>query len=112
MKQWMDALKSARKIEILIIAAAICALLVLQMRSGPEPVANADEVRMERILSRIEGAGEVNVMIAADAQGAVQGVVVAASGADDVRVMLEIQRAVRTLTGLELEEIEVVKSEG
>lgn len=112
MKQWMDALKSARKIEILIIVAAICALLVLQMGTGTESVSNDDEARMERILSQIEGAGHVNVMIAANGQGEAQGVVVVASGADDVRVMLEIQRAVRTLTGLELEAIEVVKSEG
>lgn len=111
MKQWMEALKSARKIEILVMAAMLCILLVLWM-GGRESSSNEEEQRMARILSRIDGAGQVNVMIASNAEGDIQGVVVAATGADDVRVMLEIQRAVRTLTGLNLEEIEVVKSKG
>ena len=41
-----------------------------------------------------------------------EGAVVAASGAGDARVVLELQRAVRALTGLELEKIEIVKSRG
>lgn len=108
----MEALKSARKIEILLIAAAICTLLVLWMGGGADTTAGAsdEEARMERILSRIEGAGSVSVMISPAEDGAA-GVVVAAPGADDLRVMLELQRAVRALTGLELDRIEIVKSE-
>ena len=71
-----------------------------------------DEKRMERLLSSIEGAGRVSVMISQGTDGEIAGVVVAASGADDLRVMLELQRAVRTLTGLELDRIEIVKSKG
>lgn len=111
MKQLIDALKSARKIEILIVAALLCALLVLWMGAeGGGTGASDAEARMERILSEIEGAGNVSVMIAHAADGTAEGAVVAASGADDVGVMLEIQRAVRTLTGLDLERIEIVKS--
>ena len=51
-------------------------------------------------------------MISRNAEGEIGGVVVAASGADDLRAMLELQQAVRTLTGLELDRIEIVKSKG
>ena len=73
--------------------------------------ADDTEARMERILSRIEGAGRVTVMLSGG-EGAIEGAVVAASGAGDARVVLELQRAVRALTGLELEKIEIVKSKG
>ena len=113
MKQLLVALKSARKIEILIIAAMLCILLVLCM--GGENIkdgANDEEKRMQHILSQIEGSGRVSVMITHNDDGEYAGVVVASSGADDVRAMLELQRAVKALTGLELEAIEIVKSKG
>ena len=113
MKQLFEALKSARKIEILVILAVICAFLVLWMGGGGTANrSDGEEARMERLLSSIEGAGKVSVMISQGRDGETEGVVVAAPGADDLRVMLELQRAVRTLTGLELERIEIVKSKG
>ena len=111
MRQLGDLLKGARRIEFWIAAAAACALLALALSGGTGSGTDSDEARMERILSRIEGAGKVSVMLSGgeDAPG---GAVVAASGADDARVVLELQRAVRALTGLELEKIEIVKSKG
>ena len=110
MKQLSDLLKGARRIEFWIAAVAICALLALAMGSGDSGALD-DEARMERILSRIEGAGRVTVMLSGSGD-AVEGAVVAASGAGDARVVLELQRAVRALTGLELDKIEIVKSKG
>ena len=110
MKQLCELLKGARRIEFWVAAAAVCALLALAMGSG-DSGAESDEARMQRILSRIEGAGQVTVMLSG-ADGAVEGAVVAASGAGDARVVLELQRAVRALTGLDLEKIEIVKSKG
>lgn len=112
MKQLFEALKSARRIEILIILAMICVLIVLWMGGDGANRSDGEEARMERLLSSIEGAGRVSVMISQGTDGGIAGVVVAASGADDLRVMLELQRAVRTLTGLELDRIEIVKSKG
>ena len=108
MKQLGDLLRGARRIEFWIAAAAICALLALALGTGDSGAENA-EARMERILSRIEGAGRVTVMLSGP-EDAVEGAVVAASGAGDARVVLELQRAVRALTGLELEKIEIVKA--
>lgn len=111
MKQLFEALRAARKIELLVIAAVLCALLLLYMGDGEGGAANEAEARMERVLSRIEGAGRVSVMISEGAGGEIVGAVVVAGGADDLHVSLELQRAVQTLTGLELEQIEVAKSE-
>ena len=112
MKQLGELLKGARRIEFWIAAAAVCALLALALSgNGAVSGAKSTEARMERILSRIEGAGRVAVMLSG-ADGAPEGVVIAASGADDARVVLELQRAARALTGLDLEKIEIVKSKG
>lgn len=108
MKQLFEALKSARNMEILILIAMLCALFVMWMGGAAQP--DGEEARMERLLSGIEGAGKVSVMIAQGSGGEIGGVVVVSSGADDIRVKLELQRVVRTLTGLELEKIEIVKS--
>ena len=111
MKQLGEMLKGARRIEFWIAAAAICALLALALGGGTSSVSDDTEARMERILSRIYGAGKVTVMLSG-ADGTPGGAVVAASGADDFRVILELQRAVQALTGLDLEKIEIVKSKG
>ena len=110
MKQLGELLRGARRIEFWIAAVAVCALLALAMGGGNSSTGDA-EARMERILSRIDGAGRVTVMLSGE-EGAVEGVVVAASGAGNARVVLELQRAVRALTGLELEKIEIVKARG
>ena len=109
MKQLFEALRSARKIEILVLVIMLCVLFVLSLGGETTPDAVSEEERLEHILSRIDGAGDVSVMLSRDEQG-IRGCVAAATGAEDMRVMLEMQRALRTLTGLDLERIEIVKS--
>lgn len=111
MKPLLDALRGARKIEIFLLIAVLCALLVLCLGSPQADVqdASGEELRLQRILGQIEGAGKVSVMLTDDDGGA-QGCVVAAQGAGDISVLLELQRAVRALTGLELDRIEIVQS--
>ena len=110
MKRLMEALKSARKLEICIALAAIAILMLLGLGNGGDGGASPEERRMERILSEIEGAGRVSVKLSEDEKGACSGAVVAASGAEDIAVLLRLQGAVQTLTGLEPENIEIVKS--
>ena len=112
MKQLMNALKTVQKVQWLAVAAAVCVLLILGMGSGgkQETVSTAEEIRMERILSEMDGIKSVSVMISYDAQQEKSGVVVAATGRDDIRTMLELQRAVQTLTGLDINHIEIVIS--
>lgn len=111
MKQFLGALRSARKIEICILALVLALLLLacIDHTATDGGGASSEEARMQRILSAIDGAGRVRVMLSCDADGGYTGAVVAASGAEDIAVQLRIQRAVTTLTGLELEQIEIVK---
>jgi len=106
MKSLMQTLKSGRCVELLLLCALLCVLLLLMM-DGREAVPD-DDARMERILSEIVGAGKVHVMISGEAEP--EGVVVLAEGADDISVMLALQRSVQALTGLPLEKIEIIKS--
>ena len=109
MKQVFETIKAARWLELAIAAGLVCVLIVLALGSGGESAASDEEARMERILSKIDGAGRVNVMLARDGAGACTGAVVVASGAEDVEVMLRLQRAVQALTKLELSQIEIVR---
>lgn len=111
LKQLIEAFKAARKTEIILIAAALCALfLCLTDGSSLKEAATEEEKRIQHILSQIEGAGKVHVMLSEDESGLKQGAVVAAAGAERIEVMLELQQVMHTLTGLELDRIEVVKS--
>ena len=109
MKQLFETIRAARWLELTIVVGLICILLVLALGSGGESAASEEEARMQRILSKIDGAGRVSVMIARDDGGSCTGVVVVASGAEDVAVMLRLQRAVQALTDLELSQIEIVR---
>lgn len=105
-----DALKSARKLEILILVAAAAILLVLMLGAQSDSGGSTLEDRLEEMLNRIEGAGRVSVMLTTDAGGSFTGAVIATPASDDIFVTLQLQRAVKTLTGLELEKIQIVKS--
>ena len=82
---------------------------------------DALETRRAAVLSRLEGAGQVEVVIhyaqtvstsawpqeSAQETGEPVGVVVVAEGADNLRVRLELAQAVQTLLRLEAESVEV-----
>lgn len=82
---------------------------------------DALETRLAAVLSRMEGAGQVEVVIhyaqtvstsawpqeSAQETGEPVGVVVVAEGADNPRVRLELAQAVQTLLRLEAESVEV-----
>lgn len=104
-------LKGARRIEWILAAAAIAVLLLMSggLRFGGEGIQTDLERRLTGILSQVDGVGKVRVMVAEDEDGSVEGVLVAAEGADDIRVCLRIQYAVQTLLGAEASQIEVVE---
>ena len=108
MKNLLETAKSARWLEILLLAAILCAMLALAMDGGDASTVHSGEGRMERTLEEIEGAGKVRVLLS-DPQNP-SGVVVLAEGADDISVMLKLQRSVQVLTGLPLESIEIIKA--
>lgn len=106
--QFFNALKSARKIEWFLLLAAAAVLLVLII-GGADVQEDDPDQRLARFLSEIEGAGKVQVLLSTDESGAYSGAVIATQAAENISVVLQLQHAVRALTGLDLEQIEIVK---
>ena len=93
------------------LAAAVAACLLLGMAESASPVRTEEEARLARVLSAMEGAGQVEVAVFYDdSESAVPcGVVVVADGAQDVAVRLQLTRAVETLLGIEASQVDVFK---
>lgn len=107
----LEKLKGLRRPELLLLAAALASAALL-LGGRLTPAESSLEARMARVLSQIDGAGRVSVLINRGAEGEqATGAVIVAEGAEDVRVMLELQRAAKALLGLELEAIEVFDRE-
>ena len=105
-------IKGAKRMEwiVLVVVLAMLALVLTQggIESGNDVVPTELEARMAQALSCIGGAGRVKVLIG---EGDMAGVLVVAEGADDLRVALELARAVKTLLGVDNERIEVLTME-
>ncbi len=111
MKRFLEELKGARKIEWLVLLAAISILMLagFGQSDAPEAYRTEEELRLISILRRIDGAGDVDAMIARADDGI--RVLVVAEGADDAGICLRLQYAARTLLGAEISRIEVIRHE-
>ena len=118
----IQRLKSVRYIEWVLLAMAAAAAALLLTGRAPEENAGktALEERMESVLSCVEGAGSVRVLVHSDeaaaafSQGAerASGVVVVAEGAGNLRVAMELEAAVQALLGVDAGQIEILPMKG
>lgn len=120
MVRWQQIKEKWRKDGWLLIALAAAVILCLTM-NGMESLPagqTEEEARLARVLSAMEGAGNVEVAVfyepaqGKDASTQPCGVVVVAQGADDIAVRLRLTRAVCTLLGMDAAQVEVFPSEG
>ncbi len=95
---------------LLLALAAACLLLLFAPESGGGGATDT-EARMERVLQKIDGAGEVRVMVT-ETDGGYSGVLVVCEGARDLSVRLTVQNAVHTLLNIDNQKINVVPMEG
>lgn len=101
-----------------LAAALALAALCLLFSSNGSQTASQEERRIAEVLSVIEGAGKVEVVLYHNRQNTFgsetspTGAVVVAQGADDVEVRLQLIRAVRTLLGLPESAVDVFAMEG
>lgn len=119
-RDFLSRLRGVRHIEWIVLLA-LCAAAVLLMTDGDDGTQSertALEMRMESVLSCMSGAGRVRVLVNQGAGNAfsaadqpVQGVVVIAEGAADLRVALELQQAVQALLGVDVDRIEILTME-
>ncbi|MGI6213207.1 MAG: hypothetical protein ACOYIQ_01475 [Christensenellales bacterium] len=131
-KEFWEKAKTIKNIEIIIAVIAIGIVLLIyastlssnKIKNTSLPSANqiageGEEERLAAILSQIEGAGRVSVMItyekndyAAEASAEagepkIKGVIIVAEGAQDVAVRLNLIRAAQTVLDIKSDTIEV-----
>ena len=123
LKRWQARLRGIRGLEglALLVAAALIGLLVLNAGVRPAEEARTGlEQRLEAVLSRIDGAGAVRVLVTEEAgrqslagedgeAGRIIGVLIVAEGADDLGVSLALQQAVQALLQIDLNQIEIAR---
>ena len=97
------------KYPLIILLAGIMLMLLPTGKSAQESVSAAsaqptgEEKRMEYVLSGVDGAGEVRVLLSDG------GAVVVCAGADDAVVRLELTQAVKSFTGFGSDRITILK---
>lgn len=94
----------------LAIAVALC--FGLGAIESAAPAQSDDEARLARVLSSMNGAGLVDVMIYYGDDALPCGAVVVAGGAGDAAVRIRLAGAVTTLLGLDADRIAVYEREG
>lgn len=110
--------KVFRSKKLRLIISAIIIALALIIYSGVSEnkteevsaVMDEEETRLSKVLSSIEGAGQVEVMIVRE-DGVVTGVLVVAEGAKDIGVMLKLLDATSTVMGVDKSVVEVYQME-
>ncbi len=111
-------LKSIKNIQIIVAIFIIAVALiiyssVMSSRGGKSEatgsVMTSDEQRLSAILSRIEGAGEVEAMITVSDKKIV-GVLIIAEGADSITVRVRLMEAAATALGVDKNIVSVLTS--
>lgn len=118
------------KNNLMIICVIVIGVMLMtsfsKTDSGREDmtVPNSQEEKLEKILSEIDGAGDVRVMLTyentyeksntfdgstATDNATVRGVIVTADGADNVRIKYELTKAVAAVLGVEAHKICIYK---
>ena len=119
--QWAALLLALGLAGSLLFSGSWGAGVLTEQPQDSGALGDALETRLAAVLSRMEGAGQVEVVIhyaqtvstsawpqeSAQETGEPVGVVVVAEGADNLRVRLELAQAVQTLLRLEAESVEV-----
>lgn len=111
-------LKSIKNIQIIVAIFIIAVALiiyssVMSSRGGKSEatssVMTSDEQRLSAILSRIEGAGDVEAMITVSDKKIV-GVLIIAEGADSITVRVRLMEAAATALGVDKNIVSVLTS--
>lgn len=135
-KKWKELrakIRTIKNIEIIVGIVIICMVVLIyssvtsKSSSGlktPGTQSESQEAtdlekRLSAILSKIDGAGQVSVMVTyqtdsvasasseAEEGAQIKGVVIVADGAEDVRVRMDLIKAARTLLNVDADAIQV-----
>ena len=114
MRRLLDDLRGARHIALFAALAllALAALLAMNVRGTRDTGGTALELRLQRLLSGLDGVGQVRVMITTDGEGRPEGVAVVCDGLCDMRAYLEIQSAIQALLDVDVTRIRIIGRNG
>ncbi len=119
-----EKLKMIKNGEWILLLFAAGILLVYFSSGGAGASVSGDEARLAKVLSGIEGAGNVQVFISynepegsvyafsadeKNTEGSIKGVVIIASGAGDAAVRLKLAEAARVALGVDASAVSVYK---
>ncbi|MEG2116470.1 MAG: hypothetical protein RRZ69_02165 [Clostridia bacterium] len=112
---FLSRIKYVKNIEIYVCITLVLVLLLIYFGSvGSGSVANkemnSEEARLSQVLTNIKGVGSVNVMITRKSDNdnnVIEGIVVVAKGADDVKVKIELIKAVCFAMNVNANQVEV-----
>ena len=100
-------LKEVVLLSILSILLLIGAWLVFSEKTSTTYTASTDtEKRLVAILEKIEGVGEVEVMLS-DTEDGERGAVIVCEGANDIRVLISVREAVATALGVQQKNVKI-----
>lgn len=88
----------------------ILCLLLFRLNRENGDVKTEKEIRMERVLKKLSGAGETYVMINEE-NGSVTGALIVCEGAEDISVRLRVQDAARAILQVDNQKIHVAPME-
>ena len=108
-RKWFDRIGAAAW-ALMGMLALLC-LLLISGRKESDDVGTDIERRMERVIKRMEGVRDCDVMII-DNDNEITGVLIVCDGAEDISVRIRVQNAVGTLLDIENSKIGVVPMKG
>ncbi len=108
---WEKWKMNRQQLVILLCIGILLVVIAIPTREDSEIIgqSSSTEERLERILSKIEGIGEVHVMITVDEEESVQGIAVSAQRGNEPVVEKEIVEVVKALFDIETHKIKVIK---
>ncbi|MGN1234534.1 MAG: hypothetical protein ACI4U2_00955 [Christensenellaceae bacterium] len=92
-----------------VVVAILCILLLVILLLGTSPAAQSaggTEQKLEKVIGKIDGVGDLTVFVN-EGDGGIVGVVIVCEGADRLSVRLEIMRAVSTALGVPQQIVQV-----
>ena len=105
--KWRELAARAGQWKYVFLVAAVGLALLLWPSGQSRPEASdgsaTEEARLESLLSRMEGVGQIEVLLSDS------GAAVVCQGADSVTVRLNITQAVRCYTGLGADKVVIFK---
>jgi hypothetical protein len=99
-----------RKDGWLLAALCICVLLCFALTASGDKSLPTEEEHISRVLSAIQGAGDVEVAVYYE-DAVPCGAVVVAQGASDIAVQLRLASAVTTLLGIDANRVAIYPKE-